>query len=134
MSIIVDASVALAWCLPDEPNPLAEKALDRLADEDGLVPALFWFEVRNVLLTAERRSRIEAAHADEAMSWLREMPFTADPGDDDVRVLALARKHGLTAYDAAYLALALAKQAPLATLDGALAHAAGKEGVAVVGG
>lgn len=134
MSIIVDASVALAWCLPDEPNPLAERTLDRLAGEDGLIPALFWYEVRNVLLTAERRGRIEAAHADEALFWLREMPFTADPGDDDVRVLALARKHGLTAYDAAYLALALARQAPLATLDGALAQAAGEEGVALVGG
>ena len=95
MSIIVDASVALAWCLPDEPNPLAERALDRLAGEEGVIPALFWYEVRNVLLTAERRGRIEAAPADEALSWLREMPFTADHGDDDVRVLALARKHGL---------------------------------------
>lgn len=133
MSIVVDASVAVAWCLPDEPDAAAETALDQLIDEQGLVPTVFWHEVRNVLLTAERRRRIEAAAADEAMSWLRALPLMIDAGDDDVRVLALARRHQLTAYDAAYLALALARQLPLATLDGALVRAAGREGVTLIG-
>lgn len=133
MSIVVDASVAVAWCLPDEPDPTAERALDRLAGEDGLVPALFWHEVRNVLLTAERRGRIEPDHADEALSWLRELPLTIGPGDDDIRVLALARRHRLTAYDAAYLALALAARCPLASLDGALSRAARNESVEMIG-
>lgn len=50
------------------------------------------------------------------------------PGDDTA-VVRLSRQHRLSAYDAAYLALALIEQVPLATLFRKLAAAARKEEV-----
>jgi predicted nucleic acid-binding protein len=52
---------------------------------------------------------------------------------DGLAIARLAFKHNLTSYDATYLALALEKKAPLATLDRALATAAKAEGVTVLG-
>ncbi|MCF6370567.1 PIN domain-containing protein [Rhizobium halophilum] len=48
---------------------------------------------------------------------------------DDQVILTLAERHSLTAYDAAYLALALERQLPLATLDRKLTKAAQSEGL-----
>ena len=52
---------------------------------------------------------------------------------DEVTIIALARRHRLTVYDAAYLELALREALPLATLDKALAGTAGAEGVSLIG-
>ena len=103
MAFVPDASVAAAWLLPDEEAALADLALDRLAEETVMVPSLFWHELRNLLLSAERRGRIDERHADASMARIRRLPIQS-PGElDDHRVMALARGHRLTAYDASYL-------------------------------
>ena len=61
------------------------------------------------------------------------LPIAVRTADDDLDVLSLARKHVLTAYDAAYLALALAERLPLATLDKRLAQAARAEKAGLLG-
>lgn len=93
-------------------------------------------EVANGLLTAERRSRISASEATRAGRLLLALPIVVDPVERS-RALGetrrVARARGLSAYDAAYLELALRLGLPLATLDGELRNAAEKEGVEVLG-
>ena len=130
MAFVPDASVAAAWVLPDEEAALADLALDRLGAETAKAPSVFWHELRNLLLAAERRGRIDERHADASMARLRRLPIVC-PGDtDDREVMALARTHRLTAYDACYLALAIREGCALASLDRRLNEAAAAEGVA----
>ena len=129
MAFVPDASIAAAWVLPDEDTAFADLAFDLLAEETAMVPSLFWHELRNVLLSAERRGRITEQHARASIARVRRLAIRC-PGDtDDNYVMGLARGHQLTAYDASYLALAIAEQCPLASLDRQLNDAARAEGV-----
>ena len=129
MAFVPDASVAAAWVLPDEQAALAELALDRLGAETAKVPDVFWHELRNLLLSAERRGRIDDRHADVSLSRLRRLPIRSVVEADDRHVMELARDHRLTAYDASYLALAIREDCALASLDRRLTEAAAAEGV-----
>lgn len=131
MAFVPDASVAAAWLLPDEEARLADLALGRLMDEEAKVPNLFWHELRNLLLSAERRGRIDERHASESIARLRQLPIHCPGEPDDAHVMALARGHRLTAYDASYLALAIRDGCPLVSLDRRLIRAAATEGVAL---
>lgn len=129
MAFVVDASIAAAWVLPDEEAALADLALDRLGVETARVPSLFWHELRNLLLSAERRRRIDERYAWNSMKRLRSLPILCPGGEDDHSVMTLARAHGLTAYDASYLALAVRDNCMLASLDKKLNSAAAAEGL-----
>ena len=130
MALVVDASVAAAWCFDDESGSAgARRLLKRLNTETGLVPAIFWYEIRNVLLSRERRSGGESANAEVFMRRLEELDLEEVRGHRDDAVLDLARRHGLTIYDAAYLDLAIRRSASLATLDRRMAVAAKAEGL-----
>lgn len=132
MPFVIDASVTASWCFPDENDPAAEAAFDRLATDMAVVPALWWFEVHNILAVNERRGRIDAAGTAEFLADLDRLPIRLDYTPQSSMVLALARKHRLTVYDAAYLELARRLGKPLATLDQALAAAAQSDGVALI--
>jgi predicted nucleic acid-binding protein len=133
MAFVVDASVAAAWLLPDEVSNVATAAYARLPEEEAVAPGLWWLEMRNIFLSNERRGRIDAAKSNRALDLLAGLPIRLEHGAESGALMALARKHGLSAYDAAYLELALREALPLATLDNALAKAALAEGVALVG-
>ena len=77
-----------------------------------------------------RRGRIGQHHADASMARLRRLPIRCPGEAEDHHVVALARRHRLTAYDASYLALAIREGCPLASLDRRLNDAAAAEGVA----
>lgn len=100
------------------------------------VPVLWPFEVANVLAVCERKGRITSGTSDEFMKTLAGLDVrieqTTPPIDGKV-LLPLARRHGLTSYDAAYLELVKRKGLPLATLDRDLLLAAAEEGAALVG-
>jgi len=129
MAVVVDASVAAAWCLRDEQgSPQADVVMDLLSDEPGVVPGIFWHEIRNVLIVAERRGRIDPDVAEQHVNRLRILPLVTDHDQDDARTLALARRHALSSYDAAYIATAQRHGATIATLDAKLATAAAAEG------
>jgi predicted nucleic acid-binding protein len=131
MAFVSDASVAAAWLLPDEQSAEADALFDQI---DAIhVPSLFWFEVRNLLLVAERRGRVEGGEALPYLLRLRKLPFEDAGIGSDIAILSLARRHNLTGYDAAYLALAIEDSLPLATLDRPLAAAARVAGVTVLG-
>ena len=132
MAIVVDVSIAAAWCFPDERADAAERALDDLPRLGGVVPGIFSYEMRNVLIVNERRGRIDQAGTARFLLRLRDLRLLRDDDHDDDIVMALARKHRLSAYDAAYLETALRRGDSLATLDRDLAEAAAAEGVGLI--
>ncbi len=130
MAVVVDASVAAAWCFRDEEGSgEAEQAIARLSLETGIVPGLFWHEMRNVLVVAERRDRMEASAIDRHLRRLRLLPLVTDDDQSDTDTVELARRYGLSGYDAAYLETAKRRGADLVTLDRKLATASAKEGL-----
>lgn len=133
MVFVVDASITTCWLMPDESHARATVAFERLNDSDAVAPALWWFEARNGMVINERRGRISSIQLERACEFLNRLSVEIDREPDDKAILALARRHRLTVYDAAYLDVALRRSAPLATLDEALARAAVAEGVALVG-
>ncbi|MBY5518937.1 type II toxin-antitoxin system VapC family toxin [Rhizobium leguminosarum] len=134
MPFVVDASVAAAWLLADEESRTAEEALSFLETEDALVPDLFWHEMRNILLTAERRKRISNEDVLACLMRLTSLPLRTVSSEDHLPILRLAGKYQLSAYDAAYLALAVAENVSLATLDAGLERAASAENLAFARG
>ena len=132
MSLVIDASVSLAWVFGDERHDAAWQVIERLRHEPAWVPAHFHLEVGNGLITGLRRRRLTADQTRTAIVALGALPIEVDP-DTSSRAFSeswpLAARHGLTTYDAAYLELALRRRLPLATLDENLAHAAQSEGV-----
>jgi predicted nucleic acid-binding protein len=135
--MVVDASVAVAWCFEDESSGVADKVLDRLAaGAEAFAPAIWPFEVANALLTAERRKRIKVAQTAALLQRVARLPVSIEPLDAGSvlnQMFSLAREHALTVYDAAYLELALRKGLPLATLDNQLHRSAVGLGLALVG-
>lgn len=132
MPFVLDASAALAWALP-EGGPTATAARARIARDEAVVPALWWFELRNGLIVNERRMRITAQETARFLQRVGRLAIVEDRSPDDAAALALARRHRLTVYDAVYLELALREGLPLATLDTALARAATAEGTPLIG-
>ncbi|MGG2475997.1 type II toxin-antitoxin system VapC family toxin [Rhizobium sp. BR5] len=132
MALVVDASVVAAWFLPDEDGAVADEALARLETQDALAPDLLSHELRNILLSAERRKRISADDIFVILMRFASLPVTLSSSADHVSIIRLAQKHSLSAYDAVYLSLAISHNAPLATQDRKLAAAAKLENVAFV--
>lgn len=130
MPIVIDASVTMAWCFDDEATDATDAVLDRLTEDEAVVPSLWQLEVANVLLVAERRRRVTEAQAARFLGLLRQLPIRVDPSPYDMTaVLAAGRRHQLTAYDGAYLVLAERLGAPVGTLDDRLAAACRAAGV-----
>lgn len=132
MPFVVDASLAGSWFLPDESSAVATGLARRLIEGGAAAPSLFWHEVRNLLLSARRALRLDDAAAGEQIAALEALPILDAGRGDGPAVLRLGLKHRLTAYDAAYLALAIERRLPLATLDRRLREAAKAEGVVVL--
>lgn len=131
-AFVLDCSVAIAWCFHDESNPYADAIAARFPDVQAVVPAIWPLEVANALLMGERRKRSTEKDTVHWLGSLGALPITVDDETttrfwDDV--LNLARAQNLSAYDAAYLELALRRGIPLATLDTKLKDAAVAVGV-----
>lgn len=131
MTLVIDASVALAWCLRDEEgSQRAGAVMARVGEEPAIVPGLFWHEVTNTLIVAERRKRIGPLEADRFLKELQDLGLVTDAAQDHTAALALARRRNLSGYDAAYLETAKRRGAAVATLDRAMARAAAEESIA----
>ncbi|WP_458766265.1 type II toxin-antitoxin system VapC family toxin [Cupriavidus basilensis] len=139
MTLVLDASMALAWLFERADQIQAEcadKVLSALTSYEVVVPPLWHVETANALLVAERRKVVTEAQVADFVSKLGSLPITTDsaaPAERREVVMALAREHRLTAYDATYLDLALRNGAALATFDGALASAMRNAGGVVFG-
>ena len=129
--LVLDASTALGWMI-DAPAPLVSlRALHLLQSGTiGVVPDLWYYEVSNALIMAERRGRATAQLVSAHLNDIERLAAFLDVSPTTPSVLvAAARQSGLTAYDAAYFELALRRNLPLATLDDKLRAAAQRAGI-----
>jgi predicted nucleic acid-binding protein len=133
MALVLDASITACWAFQDEDHPDARLAFHQMRSEEAVVPCLWWFEVRNILVVNERRRRIAESDTAAFLLNLSKLRIRIDRAPDESAVLRLARTHRLSVYDAAYLELAQREGLPLATLDADLKKAAAGEGVALTG-
>ena len=134
-AFILDSSLALCWCFEDEATEATQALLDQLRADNAAVPNLWHVEIANVLALAERRRRITAAETAQFIALIHELEIVVDEetwGRPYTRILDLAREQRLTAYDAAYLELAMRLGVPLASKDGALCDAAERVGVTAI--
>ncbi|MGH9464930.1 MAG: type II toxin-antitoxin system VapC family toxin [Thermoanaerobaculia bacterium] len=125
MRFVLDCSVTMAWCFEDEADRYSDGVLASLSDAAAVVPGLWPLEVANVLMVSERRGRVTREDGQRFLEHLASLPITVDPVAPAAgEILAVARAHRLSAYDAAYLHLAVRTDLPLATRDRTLRAAA----------
>jgi len=135
--VVVDASVALAWCFPDEASEYADGVLVALKGQAIVVPAAWGLEIANAMLAGERRKRLKQPEILRFVALLEGLSIVHDGqrvSESLSNVLPLARDYGLSAYHAAYLELSIRHGVPLATLDAKLRKAAQRAGVKIFGG
>jgi predicted nucleic acid-binding protein len=123
---IVDASLTLGWYLKDEDDRSYNlDVLAGLKTNEALVPFLWTYEVANGLVMAHRRKRLAESDIATILQSLKALPITVDAPDADkvMQLPVLALKHQLTAYDTAYVELALRLKLPIATKDAAMKRA-----------
>lgn len=126
---VIDNSVVMAWCFEDEASKYADSILDSLKSSEAIVPSVWPLEVGNVLLVAERRKRITEADIVRALTLISELSITVEqesPSRMMKEIIALAREHKLSTYDASYLDLAMTRGVSIATQDKSLRRAARK--------
>ncbi len=122
---VIDASITLPWFFADEATASTDQLLDSFARQTVWAPALWILECANVLQSAHCRRRIDPERRAEVAAELAELPVRIDREPVGfVTIDRLAATHGLTAYDAAYLELALRRSLTLVSLDAALLAAA----------
>jgi predicted nucleic acid-binding protein len=134
--LVLDASLALQWFLEDESGrQYGLGVLASLSSKRAVVPIMWFYEVGNGLLIAYRRKRT-FDQIDGFLTRLKALPIDAaqQVPTEILELPAIAQKHSLTNYDAAYLALAMRFRLPLATTDAELRRAAAAAGVAIVSG
>jgi len=133
--LVLDASIAIGWMV-DEPAPrVSLRALHLLQSGTiGVVTDLWYYEVSNALITAERRGRASAQLVSLRVSDIERLAaFLEVSPNSPSALVAAARQSRLTAYDAAYFELALRRNLPLATLDDTLRAAAQIAGIKLLG-
>jgi predicted nucleic acid-binding protein len=135
-ALVLDASVALAWCFDDEATAATEEVLERLDANGAVAPSLLPLEIANVLALAERRKRITTSRVSEFVELIDRLAIEIEEQTSSRAlhdVLNLARGEALTAYDASYLELAMRLGLPLASKDVSLRQAATRLGVPLLG-
>jgi len=132
MALVLDSSICLSWFFPDERTNFTDTALDVAANEECWVPSLWRLEFSNALLVAERRRRLTRAERLQMLDEASRLRLRVDAHVHDLRqISSLASQHGLSAYDAAYLELAMRLGVPMITLDKDLAAAGTTAGLTV---
>ena len=135
MPFVLDASIALSWCFEDEVSEYADAVLELLRDDIAFGPSVWPLEIANGLLIGQRRGRLSIAEVARAFDLVLGLPLSLHDVPLELAlgsVADLAATQRLSAYDAAYLDLAMRQGLPLATQDGDLRAAAGRLGVHVM--
>ena len=131
MTFVLDCSATMPWVLHNDTTGKAQEVLIKLETEQAIVPEMWLLEVSNILLVFERRGRITTDESEEFVRFLGNLPIHVEEGSSRIafrEIRPLARKHGLTGYDATYLELAIREDLPIATLDKNLQQAAKRSG------
>ncbi|MFZ4388105.1 MAG: type II toxin-antitoxin system VapC family toxin [Chthoniobacterales bacterium] len=131
---VADASFCGAWILEDEISDKAEHLLKQIVNGsvELVVPALWHYEMNNLLRSAHRRKRLSEEDAREALETLNQVPLIIEDlpeGPARKRILHLAFQFDLSSYDAAYLELADRHKITLHSADAKLKAAAKQLGL-----
>ncbi len=129
---VLGCAVTMAWCFDDEATPFTDGVRDSLAGKRAVVPSIWPLEVANATIMGERRKRLDEARSRRFLVLLEALPIVVDEGTGSRAfgdIVQLARAYQLSAYDAAYLELAIRRGLPLACNDGELKTAAVAAGV-----
>lgn len=131
ISHVVDASIFGPLFFEDEKDDLLADLPGLIGDEACVAPQHWRLEVTNQVLTGLRRKRMTQSMADRAITQIDLLPISVDgeTGHRYAESYALACKHQLTIYDAAYLELATRLGLSLATYDAELRKAALAENI-----
>ena len=121
--MVLDASLALAYVMPDEASSAADSLMGRIHDEPVLAPTIWIYEVASALRMGQVRKRLSAEMADLVITTLHELHIEFEHPDGH-KLMQLSLQTGLTVYDASYVALCLQHELPLATLDRRIVQAA----------
>lgn len=133
MPFVIDNSIVCGWLIESQASTYGDAVAQRLLDDLAHAPALWELELTNVLRTACLRQRLTAQQAQVKLAQVVSLPIEVDRQPvAAAELLGLALRFGLSAYDAAYLELALRLQLPLATTDTALRDAALASGVGLM--
>lgn len=130
---VMDCSVTISWCIEEEQTAASESLLNAMSKgSKAIVPALWLWEVNNVLLKAELAGRISAAKRHQQIALLQKLPILID--EDALKQIwdyttNLAHKNKLIVYDASYLEIAIRKGLPLGSLDKHMRTVAKKMGI-----
>lgn len=131
MIAVLDASAAAGLILPDEKSTQLQEFLYKLDHKSEIyIPLLWWYEIANILLMAEKKGRLSKTDIQEGMNLLLKLPLITDSSSGQYYLESLVesgRRYSLTAYDTVYLELAKRKKALLVSSDTALSRAAQKE-------
>lgn len=136
MSVVIDSSIAVAWCFADERTAAVDAVLDQVTESGAVVPSLWRLEVANALQMSVRRKRVDEVFRDASLDDLSALAINIDDETDKhawTTTLRLAKRYQLTLYDAAYVELAQRRDLPLATLDQEMRTAAIALGVTLLG-
>ncbi len=126
--VVVDASVAAKWFLPENGEALVDQAVALLDKYDRkeiqfVVPDLFYVEIASAIWKAVRVGRVSRAFGDQALVLLTEREFATVPS---LKLLdgafQIAAEYGRTVYDSLYVALAMQTKSQLITADERLAN------------
>ena len=135
MGAVIDASFAATLFLPDEGSARAAEQFAVAAQSAVIAPVLWQIEITNILIMAQRRKRITTAVLGQLAAIIDRLPVELElaltPGQRGA-VINLALSHGLTAYDAVYLELAIRRGFVLLSLDSSLLKAARALGVGLM--
>lgn len=130
MAVVIDTSVAVAWFVPSQAADYADRIARRVRHEALVVPSLWEVEFGNVMATLLRRKLLARHQVVSVLSKAERLDLAVDRDVPTARVLfTLAEQHGISAYDAVYLELAVRRGLPLATRDTSLARAARTAGI-----
>jgi predicted nucleic acid-binding protein len=137
-AFVLDASVAVSWCFPGDPEEdtsYSRRILGLLATNDAIVPEIWAFEIANsIFVSFNKRKRITEGQIEDYLRRLKELPISVEGRSlwSNVDLEVLSRRWNLSSYDAAYLDLALRKNVPLATIDRDLKNTAADQGIQVL--
>lgn len=135
MSLVIDASVTMAWCFEDESTDFTRAIFLHVETDGAVVPALWPLEVANTVLVGRRRGRLLPAQAATFLTILRRLPISVDATTHAhawSSIFHLAESEQLSVYDASYLDLAIRLNLPIATVDARMRGAATRLGIQLV--
>lgn len=128
--VVIDASVAVAWFVPSQANTYADRIARRARREALVVPSLWEAEFANVMAVLQRRRVLARHDVASIFAKVQRLDLAVDRETAAAQELfAIAERHGISAYDAAYLELAVRRGIPVATRDAQLMRAAREAGI-----